>query len=308
MARCVLPKVALGAALLSLAGCGWLERAERPAWRTQAEKVCLAHELVKPSAYIEPRPEIDGPGICGLTHPFKVSALAEGTVAVDKNVTIGCPLIAALESWLANVVQPYAQADFGQPVVELEAFGAYSCRSVDNMSGAPLSEHSFGNAIDVSGFRLADGREIVIVRDWKKTDTQEAAFLREVHAGACQNFTTVLGPGADAFHYNHFHLDLAMHGATSTGLRRYCRPNPPPNLQPPPARPDGLPPAPDLDEPMDVARMNLRPNTPPLDLHGLSLGAPPPVALSLRPAPPPVLPPDDIDNAPTSAIPLSRDD
>jgi hypothetical protein len=243
-----------------------------------------------------------------LTHPFKVSALAGGAVAVDKNVTIGCPLIVALESWLADIVQPYAQADFGEPVVELEAFGAYSCRSVDNMYGAPLSEHSFGNAIDVSGFRLASGREIVIVRDWKKTGTQEAAFLREVHAGACQHFTTVLGPGADVFHYNHFHLDLAMHGSTSTGLRRYCRPNPPPDLQPPPGRPDGLPPAPDLDEPLDVARAALRPDPPPLDLHGLSGALPPPVAFEVKPAPPPVLPPDDVDNAPTSAIPLSRED
>ena len=308
MARSVWPKVALGAALFSLAGCGWLERAERPAWRAQAENYCLAHELVKPSAYIEPQPEIDGPGICGLTHPFKVSALAEGAVAVDKNVTIGCPLVVALESWLAEVVQPYAQADFGQNVVELEAFGAYSCRSVDNLAGAQLSEHSFGNAIDVSGFRLADGREIIVVRDWKKTGSQEATFLREVHAGACQHFTTVLGPGADVFHYNHFHLDLAMHGSTSTGPRRYCRPNPPPDLQPPPGRPDGLPPAPDLDEPMDVARASMRPDAGPLDLHGPSAAIPPPVAFEVKPPPPPVLPPDDIDGAPTSAIPLSKDD
>ncbi len=308
MARSVWPKFALGAALLPLAGCGWLERAERPAWRAQAENYCLARDLVKPSATIEPQPEIDGPGICGLTHPFKVSALAEGTVTVDKNVTIGCPLVVALESWLAEVVQPYAQADFGENVVELEAFGAYSCRSVDNLYGAPLSEHSFGNAIDVSGFRLADGREIVIVRDWKKTGSQEAAFLREVHAGACQHFTTVLGPGADVFHYNHFHLDLAMHGSTSTGPRHYCRPDPPPDLQPPPARPDGLPPAPNLDEPMDVARANLRPNAPPLDLHGPSAAIPPPGAVEVKPAPPLVLPPDDVDSAPTSAIPLSKDD
>jgi hypothetical protein len=308
MARSVWPTVALGASLLSLAGCGWLERAERPAWRAQAENYCLARDLVKPSTYIAPQPEIDGPGICGLTHPFKVSALAEGTVAVDKNVTIGCPLVVALESWLAEIVQPYAQADFGENVVEIEAFGAYSCRSVDNLAGAQLSEHSFGNAIDVSGFRLAHGREIVIVRDWKKTDTQEAAFLREVHAGACQHFTTVLGPGADVFHYNHFHLDLGMHGSTSTGLRRYCKPNPPPDLQPPPARPDGLPPAPDLEEPMDVARASLRPNAGPLDLHGPSLAIPPPLAFDARPAPPPVLPPDDVDSAPTSAIPMSRDD
>ncbi len=199
--------------------------------------------------------------------------------------------------------------DFGETVVELEAFGAYSCRSVDNMYGAPLSEHSFGNAIDVSGFRLADGREIVDRARLEEDRTrQEAAFLREVHAGACQHFTTVLGPGADVFHYNHFHLDLAMHGSTSTGPRRYCRPNPPPDLQPPPGRPDGLPPAPDLDEPMDVARASMRPDAGPLDLHGPSAAIPPPVAFEVRPAPPPVLPPDDIDGAPTSAIPLSKDD
>ena len=309
MARCVWPKVALVAALLSLAGCGWFERAERPVWRAQAENLCLERGLVKASAAITPLPEIDGPGICGMTHPLKVSGLADGAVTVDKAVTIDCPMVVALEGWLAQVVQPYAQQNFGENVVELEAFGAYSCRTVDNMAGAQLSEHSFGNAIDVSGFRLADGREISIVRDWKRTDTVEATFLREVHAGACQHFTTVLGPGADVFHYNHFHLDLAMHGQTNTGPRRYCRPEPPPGLQPPPGQPDGLPPAPNLEEPLDVARASMRPNGGPLDLHGPSAALPPPTSFEVLPAPPPVLPDDDsIDTAPTSAIPLSRDD
>ena len=87
-----------------------------------------------------------------------------------------------------------------------------------------------------------------------------------------------------------------------------CRPTPPPDLQPPPGRPDGLPPAPDLDEPLDVARAALRPDPPPLDLHGLSGALPPPVAFEVKPAPPPVLPPDDVDSSPTSAIPLSKDD
>ena len=200
----------------------------------------------------------------------------------------------------------------GAGVVGLEAFGAYSCRGVDNLPGAQLSEHAFGNAIDVSGFRLADGREISIVRDWKRAGSPESAFLREVHAGACQHFTTVLGPGADVFHYNHFHLDLAMHGATDTGPRRYCRPNPPPDLQPPPGRPDGLPPAPDLAEPMDVARASLRPNAGPLDLRGPSGALPPSLqAFAAPPAPPPILPAEDgapIDSTPTSAVPLSRDD
>jgi hypothetical protein len=312
MARSVWPAGFGVIALFSLAGCGWLERAERPAWRTQAENLCLSRGLVQPSAYVEPRPEIDGPGICGMTHPFRVSAIADGTISIDKPVTVDCSMIPALEEWLADVVQPEAEAHFGVPVVGLEVFGAYSCRSVDDIPGAQLSEHAFGNAIDVSGFKLADGREISIVRDWKKTDTEESAFLHEVHAGACGHFTTVLGPGADVYHYNHFHFDLAMRGSTNTGPRRYCRPQPPPELMKPPARPDGLPPAPDIEEPVDISRATLRPGVGPGPLAlGPSGALPPPVQdYDARPPSAPVLPADDgaaIDSTPTSKI-APRDD
>src|SRR4051794_41088562 len=195
MARRVWPSALGGIALLGLAGCGWIEREQRPAWRTQAENVCLGQALVKPSAYIEPRPEISGPGICGMTHPFRVGSVADGAVSLDKPLTMDCSMIPAVETWLEQVVQPIALARFGTRVTGLDVFGAYSCRSVDNLAGTKLSEHAFGNAIDVSGFKFADGHEIVIARDWQKSDTQESAFLHEVHAGACQYFTTVLGPG-----------------------------------------------------------------------------------------------------------------
>ena len=312
MARSVWPFFLSALALFPLAGCGWIERAERPAWRAQAEAYCLTTGLVKPSAFLDPRPPIDGPSICGLEHPFRVTALTDGSVSVDKAVTLDCPMIVALEDWLKNSVQPIALARFGSPVVGLEAFGAYSCRSVDNIAGAQLSEQAFGNAIDVSGFKLADGRDIVVVRDWKKDDTQEAAFLHEIHAGACQSFTTVLGPGADVFHYNHLHLDLAMHGSTNTGPRRYCKPAPAPNLLAPPARPDGLPPAPEIEEPMDVSRLQRAPRPvfalAPMNLHGLDGALPPQVQAWEPNVPAPIPPETGIDRSPTSAIPLSHDD
>jgi hypothetical protein len=310
MARSVWPYVLGSVALLSLGGCGWMERAQRPAWRTQAENYCLSQGQVKLSQYIEALPEISGPGICGMTHPLRVSALENGAIPLNKPVTMDCSMIPALEAWIDQSVQPSAQARFGQKLATLEVFGSYSCRSVDNLSGAQLSEHAFGNAIDVSGFKLADGHEIVIVNDWKKTDTQESAFLHETHAAACQQFTTVLGPGADVFHYNHFHLDLAMHGATNTGPRRYCRPTPAPNLIPPPAAPDGLPPAPDIEEPMDVSRAKPAAPLPrfaqaPIDLHGFSGAAPAPVGSYETPVGAPVLP--DVDTTPTSALPPHDD-
>ena len=249
-----------------------------------------------------------------MERPLRVAAVKDGTIPLDKAVIMDCPMVAALEDWLDSVVQPAAMARFGVAVTELDVFGAYSCRSVDNMWGQRLSEHAFGNAVDISGFGLADGRKISILRDWRRTDTRESAFLREAQAGACGLFTTVLAPGADPFHYNHFHLDLAMHGRTDTGPRRYCRPRPPPNLSPPPARPDGLPPAPDVEEPMDVSSARPRRKTSvfaasPVDLHGPNFAFPAAVGTEETQLLAPVLPPEqNIDRTPTSASAASDDD
>ena len=314
MARCVRPVASLAFVLLALSGCGLFQREERAAWRGQAEKVCLAEGRVKPSEYLRELASIDGPGICGMEHPLRVAALKDGAIPLDKAVVMDCPMVAALDDWLDSVVQPAAIARFGVAVSELDVFGAYSCRTIDNMAGQRLSEHAYGNAVDVSGFVLADGRKISIVRDWKRADTQEAAFLREAEGGACGLFTTVLAPSADPFHYNHFHLDLAMHGRTNTGPRRYCRPKPSQDLLPPPGHPDGLPPAPDVEEPMDVSRIRPRPAAPvfaasPVDLHGPNFAFPAAVGQQETRLVAPVLPPDgDTDRMPTSASDASDDE
>ena len=129
-----------------------------------------------------------------------------------------------------------------QPVVELTPVHTFACRPANNRPGARLSEHSFGNATDIGGFRLADGRQIVILRDWSHGGEAERAFLRETIAGACEVFTTVLGPGYP-LHDNHFHLDLAERGRTSTGPRRICKPHPGPHSAPQPR--DTLPASPE---------------------------------------------------------------
>ncbi len=282
MARCVLPLAAATAVLLMLAGCSNYE-ARRPAWRAQAENACLAQNLIHVSAYVQPRDEIDGPGICGLTRPFKVAALLDGEVPLNGDFTLDCPMIAALNAWVKDVVQPAAQARFNERVVEINSFGTYSCRGINGEAGAQLSEHAFGNAIDVSGFHLADGRTISIAHDWPAGDEPTQAFLRDVHSGACGYFTTVLGPGYNIFHYNHFHLDLAMHGNTSTGPRRVCRPTPQnlPETHPP----DGLPEPPPVDEDLDISQAGSG------DMQALALHAGPDAPDAGLPPPPPYSPP-----------------
>ena len=246
----------------------------------------MARHDVQASQYVRASNEINGPGICGVQRPFKVSALAAGTVMLNSDATLGCPMMPALDAWIARVVQPQAQARFGASVTGISSMGSYSCRSIDNQRGAKLSEHSFANALDIGGFRLSDGREISIVRDWKQGDPQTKAFLRDVHAGACEFFTTVLGPGADIFHYNHIHVDLAMHGNTSTGPRRYCKPLPQNQLSPP--KLDDLPDPPMIEEELEVASAPRAPSlgVPPLAVATHRIEPRPPVPLALLPGQP----------------------
>ena len=215
VAFCALTLVGLG-----LTGCGLFRYEQREPWRVQAEEACLAQRRVQPSAYMSRASKIDGPGACGVDYPFKVAAFSSGSVGVARQVTLACPIIPRIETWLDEVVKPAAALYFGTPVVDLRA-GSYSCRSQNNRYGAKLSEHSFGNALDVMAFILADGREVTVVKGWRGSP-QEQEFLREVFVGACRYFNTVLGPGADMFHYDHFHIDLARHDPR--GERRICKP------------------------------------------------------------------------------------
>ena len=153
-----------------------------------------------------------------MLQPFRVSALGDGTVGLTSKAVLACPMLSGVEQWLADVVQPAAALYYGAPVAELRA-GSYSCRGVNNRMGGPKSEHAFGNAMDVMGFRLADGREISVEKGWRGQRTEQE-FLREVFVGSCRHFTTVLAPGSDAMHYNHLHIDLARH---SKG-RVICKP------------------------------------------------------------------------------------
>jgi extensin-like protein len=130
-----------------------------------------------------------------------------GPVAVRPAATLACPLVSVLDHWLAETVQPAAQRWFGSRVAEIKQISAYSCRGMNGNSNAHISEHAFGNALDIAAFTLADGRRITVKDGWRGLP-EEQGFLRDVEAGACQQFTTVLAPGSNAYHYDHIHVDL----------------------------------------------------------------------------------------------------
>ncbi|WP_413992588.1 extensin family protein [Labrys okinawensis] len=316
MLRRVAFSLALGSMLYGLAGCGSLfDLEEREPWRAQVEAQCLASGEVHETAGIRIAKAIEGPGPCGVDHPFRVSALDTGSgggsapvyanlqpraprvaqpqyqpqpqyqaqpdyapapvaqpdgllppapvgdttgsigdggaaaplpyqpepmqsagpvqlrdggpfsVSLDRSLVMSCSMVPTLTRWLTQDVQPAALANFGSPIVEMTTFGSYSCRRRDNRMVGKLSEHAFANAVDVKGFKLADGRETRVLTGWRGS-AQEQAFWRDVAYGGCRKFNTVLGPGtSDGMHENHLHLDLARHSATRDV--HICRPRVP---------------------------------------------------------------------------------
>ncbi|HEY3791805.1 MAG TPA: extensin family protein, partial [Bradyrhizobium sp.] len=128
-------------------------------------------------------------------------------------------IVSVLDRWLAEAVQPAAQRWFGQRVVEIKQISAYSCRGMNGNPNAHISEHAFGNALDIAAFTFADGRRVTVKDGWHGLP-EEQGFLRDVEAGACREFTTVLAPGSNVYHYDHIHVDL-MRRATR---RLICEP------------------------------------------------------------------------------------
>jgi hypothetical protein len=151
--------------------------------------------------------------------PRRGTPQAATPVEVKPAATLACPVVSALDRWIIDAVQPAAHKWFGRPVAEIRQISAYSCRGMNGQSGARISEHAFGNALDIAAFVLADGHRITVKDGWRGSP-EEQGFLRDVQAAACDQFTTVLAPGSNRFHYDHIHVDLMRRA----GGRRICEP------------------------------------------------------------------------------------
>lgn len=154
----------------------------------------------------------DGGG-CGVEEPVRVRSV--GGIQLSTPATMDCTTASALLAWVDQSARP-ALRGAGGGLVGLQVMGSYACRPRNNQSGARLSEHGKGRAIDIGGFILASGEVVTVLNDWGSN--AYGAALRAMHRDACGPFGTVLGPNANAFHRNHFHFDTARYRSGS-----YCR-------------------------------------------------------------------------------------
>jgi len=166
----------------------------------------------------QPPPQRALPALGPMRGPNATAAIMPA--AVTPPATLACPLVSALDRWVSEGVQPAALHWFGAPVTEIKQISAYSCREMVGSGTSSISEHAFGNALDIAGFTLADGRKITVKDGWHGTP-EEQGFLHDVQLYACQTFSTVLAPGYNVYHYDHMHVDLMRR---SSG-RHPCRPD-----------------------------------------------------------------------------------
>nr|WP_218167994.1 MULTISPECIES: extensin family protein [unclassified Pseudomonas] len=141
---------------------------------------------------------------CPLRNTLRVQG---ADVGLSSSFLASCPLAVAFALFERHSLQPAAQAVFGQAVTRVDHLGSFACRNIYNRANGRLSQHASANALDIAGFRLADGRTISVLKDWPG-DGERARFLRQVRDGACKDFNVVLSPDYNAAHRNHFHLDM----------------------------------------------------------------------------------------------------
>lgn len=166
-----------------------------------------------------PAPPKRGDGQCGYVDGVRLGEGGRSISFAPAGLVTACPVAAALALLEREALQPAAARHFGSKVAQIEHAGSYSCRRIYGRAEGRFSEHASADAVDIIGFRLADGTRISVLRDWR-SDGPKSAFLRDVRDGACGLFATVLSPDYNAAHADHLHFDQAVRGNLGWSLCR----------------------------------------------------------------------------------------
>lgn len=180
---------------------GWLARmqinslaADPPACFAALDRSALAYRRT------QARPLANGCGLEAAVRPV------QSRIPYSSPFDVTCGMMAALY-WYEAELQRLAQQHFGGKIAGIDHLGSYACRNVNSAASGRRSQHATANALDIAGFRLADGRRVSVLDDWGKY-TDKGRFLAGARDEACRFFNVVLSPDYNRLHANHFHLDL----------------------------------------------------------------------------------------------------
>jgi hypothetical protein len=209
--------------LLALAAGSTRVRAEPNLARGNVED--CAGRLAEAGIMVEraAHPARTGSDACVVVDPVALisvsdPALPERRIRFADRPLLSCAMAERLARFTADMAAPLALGVFGKELSAVATGPGYECRPRNRQPGAKLSSHGQGNAADVMAFELHGGRRIAVER---AEDAESARFITAFRSAACGAFTTVLGPGSDAAHGNHVHVDIEPRGRD--GRSRLCQ-------------------------------------------------------------------------------------
>jgi hypothetical protein len=180
-----------------------VEPVEPPAVMSSAEEDCR-RDLKRLGVRFEDVEPIHENATCNIDWPVKVSAI--GSVRMKPAATLSCQMAATFARWTNKELVPTARWRYLSGVKTIHQGSSYSCRNIRGSRGTP-SQHSIGNALDVMRIELNNGKDIDVRKPgWFAF--RKKAFLNSVRKDGCDYFNTVLGPGYNADHADHFHFDI----------------------------------------------------------------------------------------------------
>jgi hypothetical protein len=174
------------------------------------------NELIRLGVDFSIPKEVEGTGVCHVTNPVQLSSVKTpiGRVDLPGTPLLNCAFARQFVVWLSDIAAPLV-AGFGEAkLLSISTGTSYQCRVRNGDYSGKMSEHAFGNAIDIAGITLTNRKRVEITAVADPEDPHRR-LLMALRTSACGYFTTVLGPGADAAHASHYHFDLGVHGKNS---------------------------------------------------------------------------------------------
>ncbi len=145
-------------------------------------------------------------------------ALKERRIRFPDRPTLSCAMAERFARFTSDIAAPLALGITGKELVAVSTGPGYECRPRNRQVGAKMSSHGQGNAVDTMAVEVLGGRKLNV----EKPDGPEAVrFMAAYRAAACGVFSTVLGPGSDAAHANHIHVDIEQRGRD--GRSKFCQ-------------------------------------------------------------------------------------
>jgi len=150
---------------------------------------------------------------CTIDTPVRLKRVPSraGTVQLPDEPVLACRFGERLAHWIGDLVAPVLAGRLSADLKAVRTGPGFECRNRNRAAAGKLSAHATGLAVDIASFELVSGKALPVKSDG---DERGHATVEAVRTAACGWFTTVLGPGSDAAHSDHMHVDILQHGSS----------------------------------------------------------------------------------------------